>query len=328
MIELKHDQLVISFPEVHAGASCSVDFQRTLRLPDDNREHYLPPGLGRFPLKHIDDYAAKVPGSWKAHGGIFLPMYQAEALWLNFHSDYPFAVKVAAGKVNAITGGTWTNTLSLHPQDYLVIPDQPWLDGFCVSKGQIRQFVAMPLGDGYTAEEQLTGQAVHGGLQVLLIPMKREYFERLSRATLRNDLAVNYSMPPPRSMGMGLAPGGLMRQEIFEDRYGLGAWETGAMSRCFVHILNSTQYLVVTGDVPPTTPPTAKQYTDAGLPWFEYYAADLTALEGAVKLAGLDSVAVTGIKKGQSPLPENELVGGEKVKVLQSKKPMLRDGIW
>ncbi len=28
----------------------------------------------------------------------------------------------------------------------------------------IRQFVAMPLGEGYTAEEQLTGEAQHGGL--------------------------------------------------------------------------------------------------------------------------------------------------------------------
>lgn len=31
---------------------------------------------------------------------------------------------------------------------YLVAPDQPWLDGFCVQKGLIRQFVAMPLGQG------------------------------------------------------------------------------------------------------------------------------------------------------------------------------------
>lgn len=61
MIELKHDQLVIRVPEVHPGAACSVDFQRTLRIPDDNREHFLPPGLGHFPLKHVDDYATKLP---------------------------------------------------------------------------------------------------------------------------------------------------------------------------------------------------------------------------------------------------------------------------
>jgi hypothetical protein len=31
----------------------------------------------------------------------------------------------------------------------VVLPEQPWLDGYCVEKGYIRQFVAMPLGEGY-----------------------------------------------------------------------------------------------------------------------------------------------------------------------------------
>ena len=68
------------------------------------------------------------------------------------------AVKVAAGKVNAVTGEPWSDGLTERPQDYLVVPDQPWLDGFCVEKGLVRQFVATPLGEGYTAEEQLTGR--------------------------------------------------------------------------------------------------------------------------------------------------------------------------
>ena len=71
----------------------------------------------------------------------------------------PVAVKVAAGKVCAVSGEPWSDHLDAHPQNYVVIPDQPWLDGYCVEKGIIRQFVAMPLGEGYTAEEQLiTGE--------------------------------------------------------------------------------------------------------------------------------------------------------------------------
>ena len=57
-------------------------------------------------------------------------------------------------------------------------PEQPWLDGFCVDKGVIRQFVAMPLGGGYTAEEQVTGKTEYGGLQILVHPMRRDVFER------------------------------------------------------------------------------------------------------------------------------------------------------
>ena len=94
---------------------------------------------------------------WAAHGGVFLPMYQAEALWIDFHASYPMAVKLAAGKVDALTGDAWKNEISKRPQDYLVVPDQPWLDGFCVEEGMVRQFVAMPLGEGYTAEEHGPG---------------------------------------------------------------------------------------------------------------------------------------------------------------------------
>ena len=327
MIELQGERLHIRFPDTHPEAHCSIGFQQTLRIPDDNREHFLPPGLGYFPLKHVDDYAARLPAAWQKRGGVFLPMYQAEAMWIHFKSSYPFAIKIAAGKINAVTGEGWTNALTASPQDYAVIPDQPWLDGFSVGKGQIRQFVAMPLGKGYTAEEQLTGAAEHGGLQILAIPMKREVFERerLSRDRFEGGLHSGFR-EPEACKSMGLAPGGLMRQEIYEDRYGIDAWDTSAISRCFVSILNSTQYLAVTGNRPPTLPPTAKQYTDAGLPWFEYYAADLQALDGANQLAGLDSVATKGIKQGETPLPENEPVSTSNVKKISPTSNEVREG--
>ena len=39
-------------------SSCRIEFQRTLRTPDDHRDYRLPPGLGSFPRRHLDDYAA------------------------------------------------------------------------------------------------------------------------------------------------------------------------------------------------------------------------------------------------------------------------------
>ena len=79
---------------------------------------------------------------------------------------YPFAVHVAAGKIDAVTGEEWGRGLQRAPAELPGRPEQPWLDGYCVEKGSIRQFVAMPLGAGYTAEEQITGEAEHGGLQL------------------------------------------------------------------------------------------------------------------------------------------------------------------
>ena len=35
MIELKNNQLVFTFPEVHPQARLAIEFQRTLRIPDD-----------------------------------------------------------------------------------------------------------------------------------------------------------------------------------------------------------------------------------------------------------------------------------------------------
>ncbi|MDD9988399.1 MAG: hypothetical protein OXQ31_19135, partial [Spirochaetaceae bacterium] len=144
MITLESDRLTLRFPEVHADATCEIEFQRTLRIPDDGRDYPLPPGLGRFPLRHVDDYTERLPDAWERRGGVLLPMHQAEAMWLSFGGlihRYPFAIKVATGKTCAITGDAWAERLNRDPQDYLVVPEQPWLDGYCVAKGVIRQFV-------------------------------------------------------------------------------------------------------------------------------------------------------------------------------------------
>ena len=50
------------------------------------------------------------------------------------------------------------------------------------AKDVVRQFVAMPLGSGYSVEEQITGKAEHGGLQILVYPMKKERYEPIRRA--------------------------------------------------------------------------------------------------------------------------------------------------
>lgn len=326
MIELRNDALVFSFRDLHEDAVLSVDFQRTFRIPDDEGDYPLPPGLGRFPLRHVDDFAERVPTPWLEHGGLLLPMYQSEALWLNFHSEYPFAIKVAAGKINAVTGEGWANPLGQRPQDYLVVPEQPWLDGYCIEKGLIRQFVAMPLGAGYSAEEQLTGEAEHGGIQVVAYPMKPEAYKRhrAKRPVFAEDMMC-MACAEPAAADMGLAPGGKMRQQIYDDPYDFSEWEQQHSSRCFVHIANSLVWRQITSENPPTTPPTAKEYNEAGLPWFEYYGDKLGALDGSSKLAGLDSVATKGKKDKLVPLPENEPVTPKKV--IHLRKGLKRDQV-
>lgn len=333
MVELKADGLEFTFPEVHRKARLRITFQRTLRIPDDGRKYPLPPGLGAFPLRHVDDFRERVPEKWIRHGGVMLPMYQSEALWIHFDSphDYPFAVKVGTGKIDAVTGDTWQDGLRRRPQDYVVVPEQPWLDGYCVEKGVIRQFVAMPLGSGYSVEEQLTGDAEHGGIQLVVYPLKASAWRPRPQFRLADASLPMYA----ESLGddepdMGLAPGGRMKQEVYDDDYGFGDWDTSRRGRCFVHLANALTWHAITGAHPPHPPLTAEAYTRAGLPWFEYYDADRRALEGADRLAGLESVARRGERRGEKPLPENRPVEPDNVVGLAPKRvgDQVREGVF
>lgn len=93
---IRGQTLSFSFPEVHEDAKLKIKLIRTLRVPDDSRTNYLPPGFGPFTLEHVEDYRGKVPPEWLKHKGLLLPMYQDEALWVRFESPerYPFAVNV------------------------------------------------------------------------------------------------------------------------------------------------------------------------------------------------------------------------------------------
>ena len=335
MIELRNEQLTVRFPEVHERAELRIDFQRTLRIPDDGRDYPLPAGLGRFPLRHVDDFATRVPERWLEHGGVMMPMYQSEALWLHFSGHYPFALKVATGKIDAVTGKGWSNGLHRRPQDYLVTPGQPWLDGYCVEKGVIRQFVAMPLGSGYSVEEQITGAAEHGGIQIVAYPMRREAYEEHFGRRSWDVEGMTLGLPTPQMMvcrsakfDMGLAPGGRMKQEIYRDRFDFDDWDQEHASRCFVHIANSLAWRAITGQAPPMPPLTAREYREHHIPWFDYYAEGREGVRGSSILEKLKSVTQMGKAKGDVPLPENDSIPVDKVVQLRSglKEGQVREG--
>lgn len=328
MIELCEDRLRILFPEVHEAARMEIGFQQTLRIPDDGNDYPLPAGLGWFPLRHVDDFASRVPERWLEHGGVMLPLYQSQALWINFSGGYPFAVKVAAGKVNAVTGKSWSNGLHRRPQDYVSLPEQPWLDGYCVEQGVIRQFVAMPLGSGYSAEEQITGEAEHGGLQIVAYPLKRAVYEKwLAERESATSVMFAAMAPCSAAPDMGLAPGGRMRQEIYRDPFKLSDWDQEHGARCFVHIANSQVWRAITGEFPPGAPLTAREYREHGIPWFDYYS-DVEALEGSAVLGGLKSVAELAAERRDEPLPENESIAVDRVIPLRRglRKGQVREG--
>ena len=338
-VELKND-------EIRIGRHFGVGFQRTLRIPDDGKDYPLPPGLGRFPVCRVEDYKDRVPSNWLEHQGVFIPMYQREALWLNFTAAHwrPNAVKIAIGKINAITGKEWNHTLHADEQDYIICPDQPWLDGINDGEGFIRQFVAMPLGMGYTVEGQVTGREEFGGVQIIVFdpkpgkfPDEPPKYERDRADEITGSFSfegIAFSMAPAAaSFGgseMGLGAGGKMRQKIYPDNYGIETWDESNFGRVYVHIVNSMMYREITGKEPPTTPVTARTYTESGFPWFDLYDEEKQTAKASGILSKVKSVKDMDKEKDFTPQQDDSTVDikGEQIKKLGEDKTRIKDGDW
>lgn len=343
----------------------TITLHRTIRLPEDGKTHALPPSRGSFPMKRIEDFKDKVPASWRDHGGVFIPMYAREAMWLGF-SGPTSAVKVATGKVNAVSGGTWTQELQASTtrnskvnHDYMVAPrPQPWLDGFNTGDGTIRQFVAMAMGQGYTVEAQVTGKEDVGGIQILVVPSKPgklpQYNENLRGGPILEacsmsgeDGAMSYS-PYSATLGatksatksvvrtasasftkaaeMGLAQGGTMNQQIYADPHGVDTWDESKAERIFVHIVNAELWEKITGEKCPPCPIPASEYDGA---WYDY-STNSPTVGPSTQLAEVKTVGEKDKEHGftgqQDDSPLNET---PKVKNLSPKsKNEISDGKW
>ncbi len=348
------------FPEVHEDLKFSITFQRTYRLPNDEKDYPLPPGLGSFELEQVEDFGETAPADWVERGGVMLPMYASEAMWLHFSNgsaggvSFPFAVKVSAGMRSAVTGDKRQEGLAM--RDYLVTEKQKWLDGFVVEKGVIRQFVSTPLGQGQSVEEQLSGKAEFGGLQIEVFPMKKDLVDARIKAKQRairpTDFAkggvtwafcseapvgwdgqpveyeqkTNYSSDSvgitrgrgleAKSLGMGA--GGRMTQQVFEDTLGLETWDQTACAKLYVHLVEANDWKQIVGRPVRHAPLTESNYKTYNVTWYDYYADKdtLSATNQMAKIKPLDLPAQPILDK-----PAHVHPSGLPVKVIGSPTP-------
>jgi hypothetical protein len=272
------------FDQVRIGRFTQISFHRTLRIPEDGKNYPLPAGLGRLPIHRVEDYFQTVPPDWLKKGGYFIPLYQKEALFLQFDgpSWHPTIAKVCVGNINALSGKPYYMGISAHEQDYVVIPNQRWLDGICSGAGVVRQFVAMPLGQGYTIESQLTDEETFGGFQVVVFECINGKFperdpeidERIYRYE-RSRQGALFSAPLPRceedNVSMGVAAGGNLKQQIQRDTYGSDFWDITQTRSLTIHLVNSLTYKAITGNDAPPSPITAAEYQSSKIPWYSHY---------------------------------------------------------
>jgi hypothetical protein len=296
-------RLAQSGDAIEIGRHFLVAFQRTLRVPEDGKVYPLPPGLGRLPVTVLD-----VPALGTQSSGFAIPLHQREAMWLAFGGSWwhPHAVQVSVGGINAIDGATWPAELSSNPQNYIVTPTQPWLDGINAGAGHVRQFVALPLDDPRTIEAQLSGSGKVGGLQLRVFPPKPGRFPECEPPR-----------PPIKRAGvasMGLGAGGKIAQRIYTDPHGLETWDTSRPMTLWIQILNSIQFRFLTGVQAPPSVITSETYTKYHLPWFEPYDEDQKALAQSDLLA---SVVPTG---GSSESEKTVSVPEKDVRKIRNQK--------
>jgi hypothetical protein len=319
---------------VRFGERFGVTFQRTLRVPDDGRVYSLPPGIGIFPVLRVEDYLERVPPAWREHGGVFIPLYQREALWLGFQAvDWkPNAVKVGVGGVNAVTGGPWNVALDEEEADYMVCPPQLWLDGIKSGPGRIRQFVAAPLDQGLTVEAQVTGADTFGGIQLVVFEPRAGIFPNEAPPQpevlpMGGPFGAGGLGAPPGALGLpqelGIAAGGSIEQKIYPDPFGIATWDQDNYGTLWAHLVNSHQFRALTGREPPATPITAKTYTEYGLPWFALYDEEAGDLPTDERLARVKSVSRIEAERGTPADPEDTPVEvtEEQIMRLDPRKP-------
>lgn len=247
----------------------------------------------------------------------------------------------------------------------------------------MRQFVAMPLGEGYTVEEQITDEARFGGIQIVAFDPKPGTFPDDDPAAVARRKQVSsldasrpfdqkaahnalYKLHPEiweagspenlafvadgkkyglqaayeKALGliatvkdhdpkldvfgesslaaaatkptveheMGIGAGGKIKQEIAEDYYGAESWNEDCRGKTYIRIVNSAMFEQITGRKAPSSPVSAKQYTEAGLPWFDYYDETMPAVLPSGILAGIKPVGALDKAKGQFQREDDETV--------------------
>jgi hypothetical protein len=164
-------------------------------------------------------------------------------MWISLHSlsGKKYAIRPFVGGVNGVSGETNVGDMttlmrrmnSLSPrQDYLVTPDQLWLDGIATAPGIVKQFVAtqmvresrqqyqskhqdrqatVPTGEfahettqiaplrGASIEWQMTGKDAVGGIQLQMIPqheIDRMLFSNVANAIQQGKTWISNSPLP------------------------------------------------------------------------------------------------------------------------------------
>lgn len=283
-----------SFPPARAAqlqvGRLRVVLHKTARVANDGLVHGLPPNLGIFPIFAAKDFPGQVPPEWEENA-LFIAIQNNEAMWMSFSRagngnswipgwrnewrNHPVAAIVGAGGINCLTGEKLASTLE--EDGYMVVPPQPWLDGWKNQKGAVYQFVGTEYqkGEGKTVGEQLLGAEsktgaigiasydpkpgasvpevatpdhyAEGGIVAFskaaippFAPAGVKYSADFAAADLEIEPFLRRCTMPMSEMGLG--KGGQISQKIYPDPYGREVWSDTAAARVALYLVSAEQF--------------------------------------------------------------------------------------
>jgi len=99
-----------------------VKFQHPPRPRDDAKIYVFSAGLEELPLCPTTGFPDTLPASWLKQTDFLMPMNPSDPFLMRFTANYPFAVKVAVGNLDRVTGEPPLSSLQKEPPNYLVFP--------------------------------------------------------------------------------------------------------------------------------------------------------------------------------------------------------------
>jgi hypothetical protein len=244
--------------EVIFDSRLCVSFQRTRRLPAEGGPFPPPNSLRALPVHDTAAYRAHLPTEWISRPSIFLPVVPGEAFWIGFRGSQskPSAVKVTFDELDAISGTLRREGLHNDPQDYIVCPPQPSLDGIYASGHLARQFVATEV-----REREGNMTALRPPMRMLVYDPKEGRFSGTLAAGPRPTPDILHFPELVR-----VQQGSLVEQGILPDPHGAECWDQTHFGSLSVYWLNPEDYYLVTGQESPAPASASEGYQGYLLP--------------------------------------------------------------
>ena len=181
------------------------------------------PGLGRFPIRTVASLGERAPEAMRARGGLVVPIYQAEALWLNFDAPEwrPMAMKVRrSGMVNAISAGALDGKMREPAARTTSLPRRS--PGSTASRPATTALASSwPCPSVQAATVEVPADRCRGrsAASNCSSPGRRPAASRPSRRGASHGYVLYRRLNRGRSRGptMGLGAGGRMTQRIYPD---------------------------------------------------------------------------------------------------------------